>query len=63
MKVERKDNEIIVRFSPGTKVSRIQSLLDYLRYEELTFNSKATEKDVANLLKSAKKGRWERAKN
>ncbi len=29
MIVERKDNEIIVRFSVGTKASEIQSLLDY----------------------------------
>lgn len=62
MKVERKDNEILIRFSPGTKASKIQSILDYLRYEELTSQSKATEKDVEKLTKEAKKGRWERTK-
>jgi hypothetical protein len=62
MIVERKDNEILVRFSVGTKASEIQSLLDYLRYEELTSKSTATEKDVESLVKFAKKGRWNRIK-
>ncbi len=62
MKVERKNKEIVVRFSPGTKTSKIQSILDYLRYEELTSQSKATEKDVDELTKEAKKGRWEKTK-
>lgn len=62
MKVERINNEFIVRFSPGTKTSKIQSILDYLRYEELTSQSNATEEDVDKLTKQAKKGRWERIK-
>lgn len=62
MKVERKDNEILIRFSPGTKTSKIQSILDYLRYEELTSQSQATEKDIEQLSRKAKKGRWEKTK-
>lgn len=59
MIVERKDNEILVRFSAGTKASRIQSILDYLRYEELTSKSNATEEDVENLVKESKISRWD----
>ena len=62
MKVERKNNEIRVRFSPGTNTSKIQRILDYLRYEELTADSTATEDDVENLTDEAKKGRWKRIK-
>lgn len=62
MIVERKDNEILVRFSAGTKASKIQSILDYLRYEELTSNSRATEKDIDNLTKKSKSDRWEKIK-
>jgi len=62
MIVERQNNEILVRFSAGTKISRIQSILDYLRYEELTSNSSATEDDVDILVKSVKKGRWNKIK-
>jgi len=62
MIVERKDNEILVRFSAGTKASKIQSILDYLRYEELTSKSRATEKDIDNLTKKSKSDRWEKIK-
>lgn len=63
MIVERKNNEILVRFSAEYDASKIQSILDYLRYEELTSKSEATEKDVAVLLEIAKKGRFDRIKN
>ncbi|MDY0076827.1 MAG: hypothetical protein RBR87_06070 [Bacteroidales bacterium] len=62
MKVERQNNEILVRFSAGTKTSRIQAILDYLRYEELTSKSTASEDDMSELLKEVKKGRWDRTK-
>ena len=60
MIVERQNNEILVRVSAGIKTSRIQTILDYLRYEELTSKSTATEGDIDQLLKEAKKGRWDR---
>jgi hypothetical protein len=63
MIVKRQDNEILVRFSAGTKTSRIQAILDYLRYEELTSKSVATEDIVNELLTEVKKGRWNRTKS
>lgn len=62
MIVERKNNEIFVRFSVDTSVSKIQSILDYLRYEELTSKSSATENDIEALIKTSKKGRWDKIK-
>lgn len=62
MKVERKGSEILVRLSLGANAARIQSMLDYLRYEELTSKSEATDDDVAALTEKAKKGRWKRTK-
>ena len=62
MIVERIGNEILVRFSAGLQTSRIQTILDYLRYEELTAKSKASESDLNKLLKQVKKGRWDRTK-
>lgn len=62
MIVERKNNEIVVRFSAGFSASKIQSILDYLRYEELTSNSEANEKNLESLLKVAKKGRFDKIK-
>jgi hypothetical protein len=62
MIVERQNNEILVRFSAGIKTSRIQTILDYLRYEELTSKSTASEDDIDEFLKEIKKGRWDRTK-
>jgi hypothetical protein len=62
MIVERQDNEILVRFSASMKTSRIQRILNYLQYEELTAKSIATDEDVDELLIDVKKGRWNRAK-
>jgi len=62
MIVERKNNEIIVRFTVGTNTSRIQAILDYLRYEELTSKSYATQDDANLLVQEAKKDRWARIK-
>jgi hypothetical protein len=62
MIVEIRNNEILVRFKMGTRASKIQSILDYLKYEELTSKSTATEQDIEDLVKEAKKGRWEKIK-
>jgi len=62
MIVEIQNNEILVRFKMGTRASKIQSILDYLKYEELTSKSTATEQDIEDLVNEAKKGRWEKIK-
>lgn len=62
MIVERQNDEILVRLSVGGDATRIQSILDYLRYEELTSKSKATQSDLDLLLKEAKKGRLDKVK-
>lgn len=62
MIVERQSNEILVRFSANTNTNRIQTILDYLRYEELTAKSTAINTDVDELLNEVKKGRWNRTK-
>jgi len=62
MIVERLNNEILIRIPSNMNYSRIQSLLDYLRYEELTSDSKATQEDVDVLTAEVKKGRWDKIK-
>ncbi len=63
MIVERLNNEILIRIPSTMTSSRIQSIMDYLRYEELTANSRATQDDVDSLTSEAKKGRWDRIRN
>jgi hypothetical protein len=60
MIVEREKNEILVRFTASKNASRIQSILDYLRYEELTSKSIATDKDVDELIRESKSDRWKK---
>ena len=60
MTVERKNNEILVRFTASKNASRIQAILDYLRYEELTSRSNASEKVVDKLVKESKSNRREK---
>lgn len=60
MIVERENNEIVVRFTANKSASRIQSILDYLRYEELTSKSNAAERDIEELVKEVKSNRWEK---
>lgn len=62
MIVEIKNDEILVRFKMGAKASKIQSILDYLKYEELTSKSTATEQDIEDLVNEAKQGRWGKIK-
>lgn len=50
----------MIRIPTNMNSSRIQSIMDYLQYEELTSDSKATQADVDMLTSSAKKGRWDR---
>jgi hypothetical protein len=52
MIIERINDEILVRFKPGKRASQIQTILDYLRYEELTSKSTAKEEDVDRILAS-----------
>ncbi|WP_372949584.1 hypothetical protein [Mariniphaga sp.] len=62
MIVERQNNELLVRIKVGDKASKVQSILDYLKYEELTSKSKATQEELDSLLKEIKKGRWDKIK-
>ena len=52
MIVERLNNEILIRIPSTMTSSRIQSIMDYLRYEELTSDSIATQEDIGKITKA-----------
>ena len=62
MIVERLNNEILIRIPGNMNSSKIQTIINYLRYEELTAESGATQEDIKILTSEAKKGRWDRIK-
>lgn len=58
MIIERDKNELKIRIQTSRNSNRIQSIIDYLKYEELTANSHASPEDADEAIASAKKGRW-----
>ena len=62
MIIERTQNEIIFRFPKNMNIDDLQDLTDLFEYKELTSKSKANQKEVDNLVKKIKKGRWEKTK-
>lgn len=62
MIIERTSNEIIFRFPKNLILDDLQDLTDLFEYKELSKNSKVSQKEVENLVKSIKKGRWKKTK-
>jgi len=62
MIVERKKDEIIVRLPSDVDLSELQNMIDYLKYKELTSQSKAKQSDADKLAKEANKSIWDEIK-
>jgi hypothetical protein len=62
MIIERTTNEIIFRLPSSTNVDDLQDLADLLEFKEIVKKSKASRKDVDNLVTTIKKGRWGKTK-
>ncbi len=60
MIVERMNNEILVRLPSNVDLSELQDMLDYLKYRELTADSKATSEDVDKLTKAVNAALWDK---
>ena len=63
MEVIRKGDELQITLKLGANAERIQALLDYLRFQELAPENPPSQDEIDNLIKDAKRGRWERTKN
>lgn len=62
MIVQRQNDEILVRLKISGDTDRLQAMLDYLKYEELTADSEADQEDVNQLVNEVKTGRWQKIK-
>ena len=62
MIVERSKDEILVRLPSNVDLSELQDMLDYLKYRELTANSKAKQEDVDKLAKEVNSKMWNKIK-
>lgn len=55
-----KKNEVIIRLSGSIDTSDLEEMVDYIRFKEITSKSNVTQKQVDNLVKEVKKGRWKK---
>jgi len=60
MTIERTFNSIVVSFPSSVNLEEVQRFLNYLRYKELTAQSKATQADADTLAREANKKWWEK---
>jgi hypothetical protein len=63
MIIERINNEIIFRLPGDINVDDLQDMTDLFEFKEIAKKSKAKQKNVDILVKSIKKGRWDKTKN
>jgi hypothetical protein len=63
MKVERSENEILIRLSSGTDLDGLQRIIDFLRFREITSKSKASQKEIEKLATKAKSSWWDKNKS
>lgn len=63
MKVERTDNEIVIRIPNSMDVESAQRIIDYIRYLEITSKSQATQEDVDELSTEINREWWENNKD
>ena len=62
MIVERSKDEILVRLPSNVDLSELLDMLDYLKYRELTANSKAKQEDVDKLANEVISKMWDKIK-
>jgi len=59
MIIERTTNEFVIRFPFTTNSERMQDMIDYLRFKELTVGYSVAQSEVDQLVKSINKNWWE----
>ena len=62
MILERTKNEILIRLPANIELSRLQTILDYLEYLELTSKSSGKESEIIELSQNANKSMWQKIK-
>ena len=59
MIIERTASEFVIRFSITANMERMQDLIDYLRYKELTANYSVAQSKVDALAQSINRDWWQ----
>jgi len=59
MTIERTSNEFVIRFPFFLNAERMQDMVDYLRYKELTANFSVPQAEVDTLAQSINRNWWQ----
>ena len=59
MIIERTTNEFVIRFPFTTNSERMQDMIDYLRFKELTADYSVAQSEVDQLAKAINRNWWE----
>lgn len=54
--------EVIIKLPSTTNIDTLQDVMDWIEFKELSKKAKATQKQIDNLVKEIKKGRWSKTK-
>ena len=58
MIIERTDKEILIRIPNTVDIEGAQRIIDYIRYQEITAKSRATQEDVDKLANEINRDWW-----
>ena len=62
MIIERTKKGVIIKLPSTTNIDTLQDVMDWIEFKELSKKAKATQKQIDNLVKEIKKGRWSKTK-
>ena len=63
MIIERTDKEILIRIPNSIDLEGAQRIIDYIRYQEVTSKSIATQEDVDKLAYEVNRAWWKKNKD
>ncbi len=63
MIIERTDKEILIRIPNSIDIEGAQRIIDYIRYQEITSKSNATQEVVDELAYEVNRAWWEKNKD
>jgi N-acetylglutamate synthase-like GNAT family acetyltransferase len=63
MKIERTEDEILIRVAANTDLTGLQRILDYIKFREIASKSKVTQERIDELAKQSKSSCWEKNKS
>lgn len=62
MTISKTKEKIVLTLEAGLALDDIQDVIDWLTFKEATKNSRATQSAVDKLVRTIKKGRWNKRK-